>query len=593
MTQSRSHKKITVGGAPEGFDAQLLARLVRQREGPVLHIARDDKRLEETRKAVQFFAPDLPVFVFPAWDCLPYDRVSPNHDVSAARMATLATLAQGFTRPFLLLTTVNAATQRLPAREILANASFTATVGKQIDEAALREFLVRMGFNQSPTVMEPGDYAIRGGLIDLFPPGESGPVRLDLFGDVLDGARRFDPESQRTVEKLSRVELAPVSEVILDEEAIQRFRQNYRHEFGAAGTDDPLYEAVSAGRKHQGIEHWAPYFHERMETLFDYLPGAVVCLDDQLTPYRLERWDSIKDQYEARREALEAKARLDTVYKPCPPALLYLDDEAFQAALQPFETRQFVALPQGLGPNVIDAGGRIGRNFAPERQVENVSLFGALADHVNARRAEDQVILASYSEGSRERMSHLLRDEGVEGGQAVGTPINSFNDVPEGKGGLFLAVWALEHGFTAPGLTVLSEQDVLGDRLIRAPKRKRRAENFLTEATSISPGDLIVHVDHGVGRYNGLETITAAGAPHECIALEYAGGDRLFLPVENIELLSRYGHEEGLLDRLGGGAWQAKKSKLKERIRERAARLIRVAAERALRSAPIMQVPEH
>ncbi|MFT4715403.1 MAG: transcription-repair coupling factor (superfamily II helicase) [Paracoccaceae bacterium] len=593
MSNTPDQNSILVGGAPEGFDARLLVDLVRAQGGGVAHIARDDKRLEETRKALGFFAPDLPVFVFPAWDCLPYDRVSPNHDVSAGRMATLAALAQGFDRPFLLLTTINAATQRLPARELLQTASFTATVGIQIDEVALRNFLVRMGFNQAPTVMEPGDYAIRGGLIDLYPPGESGPVRLDLFGDVLDGARRFDPESQRTIENLQRIELAPVSEVILDEASIQRFRQNYRHEFGAAGTDDPLYEAVSAGRKHQGIEHWAPFFHEKMETLFDYLPGATICLDDQTTAFRVERWDSIKDQYDARREALASKSRMDTVYKPCPPELLYLDDDTFEAALSGFKIRRFSALPQGLGPGVIDAGGRIGRNFSPERQVENVSLFGALSDHVHARKADTQVVLASYSEGSRERMSHLLSDEGVEEGKSEGTNIANWGDVPEGKGGLFLAVWALEHGFTAPGLTVISEQDVLGDRLIRAPKRKRRAENFLTEATSISPGDLIVHVDHGVGRYNGLETITAAGAPHECIALEYAGGDRLFLPVENIELLSRYGPEEGILDRLGGGAWQAKKAKLKERIREMAERLIRVAAERALRSAPILESPEH
>ncbi|MCA8869963.1 MAG: transcription-repair coupling factor [Rhodobacteraceae bacterium] len=589
MTQTPPNSRITVGGAPEGFDARLLGRLVRERGMPVLHIARDDKRLEETRKAVEFFHPDLPVFTFPAWDCLPYDRVSPNHDTSAARMATLATLAEGFSRPFLLLATVSSATQRVPSRQLLRNSSFTATVGKQIDEVALRAFLVRMGFNQSPTVMEPGDYAIRGGLIDIFPPGDSGPVRLDLFGDVLDAARRFDPETQRTIEKLTRIELAPVSEVILDDAAIQRFRQNYRLEFGAAGTDDPLYEAISAGRKHQGIEHWAPFFHDRMETLFDYLDQAVICLDDQATPIRLERWRTIADQYDARREALSNKARLDSVYKPCPPNLLYLDDEAFEGAIKRFEIRQFVALPQGLGPGVIDAGGRIGRNFAPERQSDNINLFSVLSDHIKARRTDGQVIIASYSEGARERIQHLLRDEdGTEG-----TPIGNFNDVPDGKGGVFLAVWALEHGFQSPDLTVISEQDVLGDRMIRSARRRRRAENFLTEASALSPGDLIVHVDHGIGRYMGLETINALGAPHECIALEYAGGDRLFLPVENIELLSRYGHEEGMLDRLGGGAWQSKKAKLKARIREMADRLIRVAAERLLRSAPVLEVGAH
>ncbi|MFT6453122.1 MAG: transcription-repair coupling factor (superfamily II helicase), partial [Halocynthiibacter sp.] len=170
--------------------------------------------------------------------------------------------------------------------------------------------------------------------------------------------------------------------------------------------------------------------------------------------------------------------------------------------------------------------------------------------------------------------------------------ITDARDIPEGKGGVYLAIWPLEHGFEARDLTVISEQDVLGDRLIRRPGRKKRAENFLTEAQSLTPGDLIVHVDHGVGVYRGLEVVEAIGARHECILLEYAGGDRLYLPVENIELLSRFGHDEGLLDRLGGGAWQAKKAKLKERIRDVAERLIRIAAERHLRKAPIISPPD-
>ncbi|MEZ5779663.1 MAG: transcription-repair coupling factor [Paracoccaceae bacterium] len=579
---------ITLSGAPAGFDGLLLAREL-SRSGSVLHVARDDKRMEAMRAALAFFAPDALVLTFPAWDCLPYDRVSPNADVSATRMATLAALAQGLPGPFILLTTLNAATQKLPAREVLTASAFTARVGGRVNEAALRNFLVRMGFSQSPTVTEPGDYAVRGGIVDIYPPGEGGPVRLDLFGDVLDGARRFDPATQRTTAKLTTVELAPVSEVILDEAAITRFRQNYRIEFGAAGTDDPLYEAVSVGRKHAGMEHWLPFFHERLETLFDYLPGAGVMLDDQVTPARLARWEGIEDQYDTRLEAMKRKDRLDSVYKPCPPDLLYLDDTAWEVAIAGHRVVQLVELPLATGPGVLDAGGRIGRNFAPERQLENVNLFSALSDHISARRAERQVVIASYSEGARERLKGLLEDEDVHGAALI----RDIRNVPEGKGGLFLTIWALEHGFDGGGLTVVSEQDVLGDRLIRGAKKRRKAENFLTEAQSLSPGDLIVHVDHGVGRYTGLETITALGAPHDCVALEYAGGDRLYLPVENIELLSRYGHEEGLLDKLGGGAWQAKKARLKERIRLIAERLMRVAAERLLRKAPILEAPHH
>lgn len=586
-------QKVILSGAPEGFDATLLLKELERGSGPLIHVARDDKRLAAMQAALSFFAPDVSVVSFPGWDCLPFDRVSPNADVSAARMATLAALATGqlggqLEGRFVLLTTLNAASQRLPARDVLAGASFIVRKDHQINVDALRAFLVRMGFSQSPTVMEPGDFAVRGGIIDIFPPGESGPVRLDLFGDVLDGIRRFDPATQRTTESLDRIELAPVSEVILDEAAITRFRQNYRIEFGAAGTDDPLYEAVSAGRKHQGIEHWLPFFHDRLESLFDYLPEAAVLLDDQLDPARLARWDSIVDQYETRKIAMKAKNRMDTVYKPCPPELLYLDDDGWASALMDRRVVQLVALPQPTGAGVVDGGGRIGRNFSPERQQENANLFKSLSEHIHAKM-DGTVIVASYSEGARERLQGLLADEGV----ITNDVITNFRDVPDTTGGVYLAVWPLEHGFEGPGLTVVSEQDVLGDRLIRAPKRKRRAENFLTEAQSLSPGDLVVHVDHGVGKFNGLETVTAMGAPHECLALEYMGGDRLFLPVENIELLSKFGADTGLLDKLGGGAWQAKKAKLKERIREIADKLIRLAAERELRKAPVLQAPHH
>ncbi|UWR89988.1 transcription-repair coupling factor [Phaeobacter inhibens] len=582
-----AQRAITAGGAPEGFDARLILKEAASSNAPVVHVARDDKRMEATRAALAFFAPDMPVISFPGWDCLPYDRVSPNADIAAARMATLAALVHQMPGQFVLLTTLNAATQRVPARQVLKDAAFVAEVDRRIDEEALRGYLTRMGFTKSPTVMEPGDFAVRGGIIDIYPPGQSGPVRLDLFGDVLDGARRFDPATQRTTEKLSVVELAPVSEVILDEAAVTRFRQNYRIEFGAAGTDDPLYEAVSAGRKYQGIEHWLPFFHERLETLFDYLPQATVTLDDQVTPARLARWDSIVDQYETRKIAMAQKGRMDTVYKPVPPGLLYLDDNAWEAAIGDHRDIQFHPLPQASGPGVIDAGGRIGRNFSPERQLESVSLFKSLADHIKARMQVGPVVVASYSEGARERLTGLIEDEGL-------AEVIAINDGTRiGKSGLHLAVWALEHGFETDDLTVISEQDVLGDRLIRAPKKRRKAENFLTETQSLSPGDLVVHVDHGIGRYKGLEVVTAAGAAHECILLEYAEHSKLYLPVENIELLSKYGHDEGLLDRLGGGAWQAKKAKLKERIREMADRLIRVAAERALRKAPMMDPPPH
>ena len=590
-------EQLILSGAPEGYDAALIAREAARPENggaAVIHIARDDRRMQAMRAALAFLAPGLPVLDLPAWDTTPYDRVSPSADIQAARMATLAALAQGAIKgPFVLLTTLNAAMQRVPPRGLVSDASFAAKVGQRIDEARLRDFLIRMGFVQSPTVTEPGDYAVRGGIIDIFPPGESGPVRLDLFGDVLDGARRFDPETQRTTETLSRVEIAPMSEVILDEPSITRFRQNYRAEYGG-GTNDPLYEGVSAGRKMAGVEHWLPWFHDRMESLFDYLPGASVVLDDHIGQVADGRREMIREQFEARKAALAAKGRSDTVYKPVPPDLMFPPEDEWTRWLSAHRVLRLSVLAQPPGPGVLDAGGRPGRNFAPERQAESINLFKALADHVKVLAKDHRVVLASFSDGARDRLAGLLADAGLSGAKVIG----DIRDLPEKPGSLGLTVWPLDEGFVADGralgrIAVISEQDVLGDRLIRGAKKRRKAENFLKDTTSLSPGDLVVHVEHGIGRYTGLETIKAAGVPHDCVALEYAGGDRLFLPVENIELLSRYGHEEGLLDRLGGGAWQARKARLKERIKLIADKLMRVAAERLLRPAPVLQPEDH
>ena len=576
-----------VGGAPEGFDAHILAQEAQDRRGIVLYVARDATRLEAMRESLQFFDPQLPVLDFPAWDCLPYDRVSPNAEMSARRLSTLAYLANGgIEGRLVVLTTLNALTQKIPSAQVIAQSSFVASVGRQIHEEKLRQFLVTMGFTKAATVIEPGDFAIRGGIIDIYAPGHPHPVRLDLFGDVLDGARYFDPETQRSLKSIDEIRLAPVSEVILSETAITRFRQNYRIEFGSAGQDDPLYEAVSAGRKHQGMEHWLPFFHDGLSSLLDYMPTASVVLDHQSDAALEARWEQVQDQFGTRQHALNQKLVAGTVYKPIAPDQLYLSPDALNAQMQGHRVLRLDPFAMASGPEVIDKGAKIGRNFAAERQNQEVNLFAVLADFVRDRAKSKPVVLASYSTGARERLQALLSDEGVSSG-----PLVSHADEIQGKG-VYFALWPLDQGFETKDLCVICEQDILGDRLIRKPTKRRKAENFLTETQSLSAGDLVVHVDHGIGRYQGMEVVKAAGVAHECLLLEYAEGARLYLPVENIELLSKYGSEVGFLDKLGGGAWQAKKARLKQRIRDMAERLIKVAAERALRHAPILEPTE-
>ncbi|MGF1501443.1 MAG: transcription-repair coupling factor [Paracoccaceae bacterium] len=579
---------VTVCGAPEGWDAKLVADLVARQDGPVLHVARDDVRAAAMAEALGIVAPSLPVLRIPAWDCLPYDRVSPNPEVSAVRMAGLAALATGWDRPSVVLTTLGAAIQRVPAPKIVAEATFSADVGRNIGTGTLLAWLARMGFSRASTVIEPGDYAVRGGIVDIFPPGHDHPIRLDFFGDVLESARRFDAETQRTLEKVAHVDLAPASEVILDEASIQRFRSRYREIFGAPRLDDPLYTAVSEGRKHQGMEHWVPLFHREMTSLFDYLPGAPVTRDALLAEALASRLEMVRDHHRARVEAAEVAAKSEAPYRPLPPDLLYLDEAAWEAAMAARPTRAFTPHKQPLGPGVIDAGGRAGRSFAHERQSEDKNLYVALVDHIRAKAKTGAVVIASYSEGARDRLSTLLSDHGLDGAR----PVARWDEATAEAGTVSLIVWGIEAGFEAPGITVISEQDVLGDRLIRRARKPKRADNFLREAQSLTPGDLVVHLEHGIGRYLGLETIAAAGAPHECLALEYHGGSKLYLPVENIELLSRYGQETGELDRLGGGAWQGRKAKMKQRIREMADKLIAIAAERMLKQADAIEADD-
>ena len=589
--------RLTLGEVPEGFDAMALADMARQTFADsgvaVIHVARDDARMSALAEAISFFAPDLEIETIPAWDCLPYDRVSPHADVSARRMAALSRLAirsegKGG-KPLVVIATVNAMLQRVPAREMVKISAWSARVGNRIDLDNLTSYLASNGYNRTGTVREPGEFAVRGGIVDIYPSDFELPVRLDMFGDTLDAIRTFDAATQRTVGQLNGLELVPASEIHLDKETIRRFRAAYVAQLGAVNDGDPLYEAVSEGRKHAGMEHWLPLFHERLETIFDYAPGALITLDAQVEEARKARLELIQDYYEARAEARktgrDAKLASEAPsYKPLPPDALYLTGEEWKELTSGHALRSFTpfSVPEGAGANL---GGRQGRSFAPERAQEGVNIFEALGGHITGlRRSGKRIAIASWSEGSRDRLQHVLGDHGI-GNVLIADSWSEVNSV--NKNTVSLIVLGIEAGFETDELAVISEQDVLGDRLIRQ-RRKKRAENFLTEASSLSPGDLVVHVDHGIGRFERLQSIDVMGAPHDCLLLVYHGGDKLYLPVENIELLSRYGTDESdaQLDRLGGTGWQARKARLKERIREMAGELIRIAAARELKTAP-------
>ncbi len=585
-----------VADGAEGLVAADLARAVGAGAAPpaisLAVVCRDGSRMAMLARALAFFAPDIEVLEFPAWDCLPYDRVSPHPAVVAQRMITLARLARvkRRERPAIVLTTVNALLQRVPPRSTLARQSLSAAPGNLLPMSGVTEWLELNGFNRASTVREAGDYAVRGGIIDLYAPGMAAPVRLDFFGDTLESIRSFDAETQRTTEELRALDLVPMAEFQLTTETIRLFRTGYVAAFGAAGPDDVLYEAVSEGRRAAGIEHWLPLFHQHLETLFDYLEATPIAIEPLAEDAAHERLAQIADYYQARKEALD-RAGGGAPYQPLPPDRLYLGEGEWRerleqsalARLSPFAT------PDST-PDAIEIGAHAGRNFVAERSEPGTNVFEAVKRHVETLQADGKrVVVALWSEGSRERMAHVLAEHGL----LNLTPVASWPQaLSRPRPEVALAVLGIDAGFETADVALITEEDILGERLVRPRRQSKRAENFIAEVTSLAAGDLVVHVDHGIGRFTGLRAIEAAGAPHECLEIHYAGGDKLYLPVENLELLSRYGSEgAGVeLDRLGGAAWQARKARMKNRIREIAGELIKVAAERQFREAPRLAV---
>ena len=594
--------ETVVAGVPEGYDALIVADLARQNAGTgaadTVFVARDAQRLSAFAEASAFFAPDVEVITLPGWDCLPYDRVSPTAALLSQRLAAMAQLAAPRVgkRPVVLAITVGAMMQRMLPRDLVKGAALALRPGQMVDIANIVTWLEANGFMRTSTVRENGEYAVRGGILDLFAPGAEAPVRLDFFGDTLETIRAFDPDTQRTTSQAQNLDLVPLSEVLFNEETIRNFRAGYRSAFGATASGDPVYEAISAGRRHQGMEHWLPLFYSGLETIFDYAGDAPVCLDPLAREAYGERHAQIRDHFQARRAALDEGSRHDAApYRPVEPDTLYLAEDEWQGQLA---GRRVVSLsPYKVpetegGAKIIDAGARKGRDFAPERQNEQTNVFDALVAHIRKLNGAGlKVAIACWSDGSRGRMSDMLHGHGWENVRETA----EFAEIATLKAGeVAVTILGIESGFETADFAIIGEQDILGDRYARPRKKSRSGADVLTEASSLMPGDFVVHVDHGIGRFAGLRTITAAGAPHDCVELHYANDDKLYLPVENIELLSRYGAEEAnvTLDRLGSIGWQARKSKLKERIREMAAKLIEVAAARAMRTADKIERPD-
>ena len=580
---------LTLAQVARGAQPLVMADLARASTGRAVFIAPDDSAMRAIVDAAAFFAPELEVIEFPAWDSLPYDRASPALSISARRLSALFRLQAGKAKAQLVVTTANAVLQRVLSPFRIRESVREFKPGMEIGRESLGLLLQKQGYGRTDTVIDKGEYAVRGSIVDIFPSGMDEAFRLDFFGDELESLRTFDPNTQMSTGRLDSHLLLPASEALLDEDSIKRFRSRYREMFGANATQDPLYEAVSDGRRLAGMEHWLPLFEEKLATLFDHLgKDDLIVIDQASIAAADERVKDISDYYD-QRTAITGQAKGN--YRPLKPDALYLTGEELKKALEAAPAHRTTPFDEPESDKVVGFGFRSGRDFAPER-ARGDNVYPVLADHLKSlAKAGKRPLLAAYSKGSRSRIASILEE--------AGTPVQMAETWQEAlgmaaKGKPAAMILPVEASFANDEMELLTEQDILGDRLVRRKKKRKDSDAFLAELQALSVGDLIVHTEHGIGKYLGLEPIAVGKSKHDCVQLEYKGGDKLFIPVENIDVLSRYGSSEEavMLDRLGGEAWQKRRARLKERINEIAGELMQVAAQRALRKAPVFEIDE-
>ncbi len=526
----------------------------------LLHICTHQPDMEHKANSYRWLFPEATILQFPAWDCLPYDRMSPKHSIMAERLACLHQLCQQTKSAHLtiILTSANAITQRVLPKEILIESSLTLAEEHTIPRDTLINTLSALGFLRVSKAVEQGEFAVRGSIIDIIPSGYDQGVRLDFFGDDIESMRFFDPLTQTTSAdnksaRKNSITLLPASEVLLSDSSIETFRNQYRQTFGAISKANPVYESICNQSSFAGMEHLLPLFYTRLNTLFDYATNPLIIISKEAQQSMHDRMESIQDYYTVRKDTTTPPTHEHMgSHAPLPPDALYITDAGMEHILSHLPCTYLSAFDHALaGSTTIETHYKRSLNLVSIRtQQPTLDPYQQLAELVAGNAASGKhTLLAAMSEGSAARIEQLLTQHNISYKR-----IADSKALPKlKKDTLGLTVLATEQGFTSPELHLIAEQDWLGERIYRSTRKKRTSEVFLNEANSFSEGEYLVHRDHGIGRFTGLQTLEAGGGKHDCLKLLYDGDDRLFVPVENMEVLSRYGSDEESvrLDKLG------------------------------------------
>jgi len=575
------HTRVLWQGLAGAGTALQLARAAAGLEHPLLVVAPDAATVARLEDELRFFAgADLAILTFPDYETLPYDQFSPHPDIISQRLRVLSRL--GTMGPGLVVTDLATSLQRLPPRSFVDGHALALAVGETLDLEQFRLRLTAAGYASVPQVGAPGEFAIRGSLFDVFPMGSQAPLRIDLFDRQIDSIRSFDPETQRSNDRLERLDLLPAREFGLSQESIRDFRRRFRTRFEGDLTRMPLYRDVGDGLAPAGIEYYLPLFFDATASLFDYLPaGSVLALPAAHEELLRAAWRDVEARHEERRYDIE--------HPVLAPAEVFLPPAEWvdAAASRPqvwLETPGATPTPIGAGTGLQVVA--CGTAEAPavrldQRREETIRSFAAQLDAHPGR-----VLIAAESPGRREQLFDLLRPFGVEP-----RVVADWHEFAAGDDRIAITVAPLASGVALadPPLTIYAEEQLFGERA-RQERRRRRSERdparIIQQLADLRPGAPVVHEDYGVGRYLGLTTMDAGGMPAEFLVLEYADGDKLYVPVQALERISRYTGapaETAPLHKLGGEQWSKARARAAARIRDAAAELLDVYSRRATR----------
>jgi transcription-repair coupling factor (superfamily II helicase) len=573
-----------------------LTEAAARHDAPVLVVAGSSREADQLHGELQFFADPatLPVVLFPDYETLPYDLFSPHPDLTSQRLATLSALP-GLKRG-IVVASIDALLQRLPPRAFVDAHTLQLKAGERIDIEAFRTRLAAAGYSSVSQVVAHGEFAVRGSLIDLYPMGAPAPYRVDLFDDTIESIRTFDPETQRSTDKLAGVRLLPAREFPLHADAIKDFRRRYRIRFEGDLSRSLVYKSVSDGHPTGGIEYYLPLFFEAAATLFDYLPAGSWLADTAGLEAAAQRFHTdTAERYEQRRHDIERPLLA--------PGELFLEGDSLDAAL--------AALPRiDLSRHKVEPIGaaldrptvnytNVPTQLPPPLRLDPRASHPAaeLAAFIRRFQAEHagRVLIAAESAGRREVLLEQLRQQELFPKAAEGWWEFRGNGLP-----LCITVNPEVGALYAPdaGLALITEEQLFGERA-RQERRRRRAERdpetLLRELKDLAEGAPVVHEEHGVGRYRGLQVLDIDGQPNEFLVLEYLGGDKLYVPVQALDRISRYTGapaETAPWHKLGGDAWAKAKRKAAQRVRDVAAELLDLYARRAAREGEALPLKE-